>query len=127
MSNQGFTSETGLKGLSLVLSALVINFFIKLTVTHRHISWSWHSVTTIFYCSYIETNKLKQPASVAQLDVGQTGYQDVWGSTPPPPPPRSATLEIFSAVILALLLIQEGQLSVSGGRMCTVLFNCVED
>ena len=29
--------------------------------------------------------------------------------------------EIFSMVILSLPLIQEGQLSVSGERMCTVL------
>ena len=36
-------------------------------------------------------------------------------------------LEIFTAVILSLLLIQEGQLSVSGRRMCTVLVNCLED
>ena len=31
--------------------------------------------------------------------------------------------EIFSTVILALPLIQEGQLSVSGERMCTILVN----
>ena len=31
--------------------------------------------------------------------------------------------EIFSTVILSLPLIQEGQLSVSGERMCTVLVN----
>ena len=30
--------------------------------------------------------------------------------------------EIFSTVILSLPLIQEGQLSVSGERMCTILF-----
>ena len=30
-------------------------------------------------------------------------------------------------VILSLLLIQEGQLSVSGEIMCTVLVNCFED
>ena len=35
--------------------------------------------------------------------------------------------EIFSTVILSLLLIQEGQLSVSGKRMCTILVNCLED
>ena len=35
--------------------------------------------------------------------------------------------EIFSAVILSLPLIQEGQLSVSGGRMCTILVNRLED
>ena len=35
--------------------------------------------------------------------------------------------EIFSVVILSLPLIQEGQLSVSGKRMCTILVNCLED
>ena len=34
---------------------------------------------------------------------------------------------IFSTVILSLLLIQEGQLSVSGKRMCTILGNCLEE
>ena len=32
--------------------------------------------------------------------------------------------EIFSTVFLSLPLIQEGQLSVSGKRMCTILVNC---
>ena len=35
--------------------------------------------------------------------------------------------EIFSMVVLSLLLIQEGQLSVSGKRMCTILVNLLED
>ena len=35
--------------------------------------------------------------------------------------------EIFSTVILSLPLIQEGQLSVSGERMCTILVSRVED
>ena len=35
--------------------------------------------------------------------------------------------EIFSMVILSLLLIQEGQLSVSGEKMCTKLVNRLED
>ena len=35
--------------------------------------------------------------------------------------------EIFSKAILSLLLIQEGQLSVSGGRMRTILVNRLED
>ena len=49
------------------------------------------------------------------------------------PPPRSATFfrgdwswNIFY-VILSLPLIQEGQLSVSGERMCTILVNRLED
>ena len=58
-----------------------------------------------------------------------TGDQEVAGSTPP----RSVTFfveidhEIFSTVILSLPLIQEGQLSVSGERMCTILVNRLED
>ena len=35
--------------------------------------------------------------------------------------------EIFSMVILSLPLIQEGQLSVSGKRMCTILVKPLED
>ena len=35
--------------------------------------------------------------------------------------------EIFSMVILSLQLIQEGQLLVSGERMCTILVNRLED
>ena len=35
--------------------------------------------------------------------------------------------EIFSTVILSLPLIQEGQLSVFGERMSTILVNSVED
>ena len=35
--------------------------------------------------------------------------------------------EIFSTVILSLPLIQEGQLSVCGERMCTILVNRLED
>ena len=35
--------------------------------------------------------------------------------------------EIFSTVILSLPLIQEGQLLVSGKRMCTILVNHLED
>ena len=35
--------------------------------------------------------------------------------------------EIFSTVILSLPLIQEGQLSVPGERMCIILVNRLED
>ena len=48
-----------------------------------------------------------------------------------PPPDRQHSLrfdhEIFSTVILSLPLIQEGQLSVSVERLCTILVNCLED
>ena len=35
--------------------------------------------------------------------------------------------EIFCTVILSLPLIQEGQFSVSGERICTILVNHLED
>ena len=35
--------------------------------------------------------------------------------------------EIFSTVILSFPLIQEGQFSVSGEKMCTILVNRLED
>ena len=53
------------------------------------------------------------PASVAQLGR-QHSFMEI-------------DHEIFSTVILSLLLIQEGQLSVSGERMCTILVNRLED
>ena len=64
-------------------------------------------------------------ALVAQLDVSPIGDQKVAGSTQ-----HSLVKidhEIFSTAILSLLHIQEGELSVSGKRMCTTLFNCLED
>ena len=56
-------------------------------------------------------------ASVAQLNVHQACDQAVTGWTP----------ELFSTVILSLPLILEGQLSISGERICTILVNCLED
>ena len=70
-----------------------------------------------------------RPASVAQLDArptrpGGRGFDPRRG--------RQHSFveidhEIFSTVILSLPLIQEGQLSVSGERMCTILVNRLED
>ena len=57
---------------------------------------------------------------MAQLDACLTGDQEVTGS-------MEIDREIFSTVILSLPLIQEGQLSVSGERMCTILVNRLED
>ena len=60
------------------------------------------------------------PASVAQLDAPSD-----WR----PGGRRFVEIdhEIFSTVILSLPLIQEGQLSVFGERMCTILVNRLED
>ena len=71
-----------------------------------------------------------KPASVAQLDApsdwrpGGRGFKLRRG--------RQHSFveidhEIFSTVILSLQLIQEGQLSVSGERKCTILVNGLED
>ena len=73
---------------------------------------------------------LTGPASVAQLDAlsdwrpGSRGFNPRQG--------RQHSFmeidhEIFSMVILSLPQIQEGQLSVSGERMSTVLVNRLED
>ena len=64
---------------------------------------------------------------MAQLDARSTGDQEV--ATPARPATffRVIDYEIFSTVILSLPLIQEGQLSVSGERMCTILVNRLED
>ena len=67
------------------------------------------------------------PASVAQLDARPTGGR---GFDPRRGRQHSFVEidhEIFSTVILSLPLIQEGQLSVSGERMCTILVNRLED
>ena len=68
----------------------------------------------------------KQPALVAQLEwrPGGRGIDPRLGR-------QHSLVEIdhgiFSMVILSLPLIQEGQLSVSGKGMCTILVNRLED
>ena len=73
-------------------------------------------------CYYVTLYYYSRPASVAQLDAPSD-----WR-----PGGRQHSFveidhEIFSTVILSLPLIQEGQLSVSGERMCTILVNRLED
>ena len=70
-----------------------------------------------------------EPASVAQLDVGPTGDLEVEDLTPSNWQHFFSEIdyEIFSTVILSLLLIQEDQLSVSDERMYTILVNSLED
>ena len=64
---------------------------------------------------------------MAQFDVRPTGDQEVAGSTPGNILSWRFEHEIFSSVMLSLPLIQEGQLSVSGERMCTILINRLGD
>ena len=70
------------------------------------------------------------PASVAQLDAPADWRPGGRGFNPRRGLQHSFVEidhEIFSTVILSLPLIQEGQLSVSGERMCTILVNRLED
>ena len=70
------------------------------------------------------------PASVAQLDVQSDWRPGGRGFNPCQGWQHSLAeidREIFSMVILSLPLIQEGQLSFSGERMCTILVNHLED
>ena len=73
---------------------------------------------------------LLRPASVAQLDAPSDWRPGGRGFNPRRGRQHSFVEidhEIFSTVILSLPLIQEGQLSVSGERMCTILVNRLED
>ena len=73
---------------------------------------------------------LAVPVSVAELDAPSDWRPGGHGFNPRQGPQHSFVEidhEIFSTVILYLPLIQEGQLSVSGERMCTVLVNRLED
>ena len=70
------------------------------------------------------------PASVAQLDAQSDWIPGGRGFNPRRGRQHSfleIDHEIFSMVILSLPLIQEGQLSVSGEGMCTILVNRFED
>ena len=70
------------------------------------------------------------PASVAQLDAPSDWRSGGRGFYPRRGRQHSFVEidhEIFSTVILSLPLIQEGQLSVSGESMCTILVNRLED
>ena len=71
-----------------------------------------------------------QPASVAQLDAPSDWRPGGHWFNPRRGRQHSFVEidhEIFSTAILSLRLIQEGQLSVSGERMSTVLVNRLED
>ena len=73
---------------------------------------------------------LVSPASVAQLDAPSDWRPGGRGFNPRRGRQHSFVEidhEIFSTVILSLPLFQEGQLSVSGERMCTILVNRLEN
>ena len=82
------------------------------------------------YCVLNLLKQLTKPASVAQLDAPSDWRPGGRGFNPRRGRQHSFVEidhEIFSTVILSLPLIQEGQLSVSGERMCTILVNRLVD
>ena len=78
----------------------------------------------------ISAHKHRLPASVAHLDAPSIWRPGGRGFSPCRGRQHSFVEidhEVFSIVIFSLPLIQEGQLSVSGERMCTILVNHLED
>ena len=57
---------------------------------------------------------------ILQADFFFCQFQEVAGS-------KTAGAIFFCGIILSLPLIQEGQMSISGERMCTILVNRLED
>ena len=85
---------------------------------------------SLFNKSILKLQITQGPASVAQLDAPSDWRPGGHGFNPRRCRQHSfleIDHEIFSTVILSLPLIQEGQLSVSGERMCTILVNRLED
>ena len=78
---------------------------------------------------FFSRTKKASPTWVALLAAHLTDDQEVAGSTPA----RSAVffcgdlITKYFPVILSLPLIQKGQLSVSGKRICTIQVNHLED
>ena len=97
-------------------------------ILHMHkVSFSPLLSTDTFYCIQWF---FQLPASVAKLDAPSDWRPGGRGFNPRRGRQHSFVEidhEIFSTVILSLPLIQEGQLSVSGERMCTILVNRLED
>ena len=104
--------------------------------------WSIKNEIIFLYNLYIEVNDKMlwtqylrsyltyEPASVAQLDAPSDWRPGGRGFNPRRGRQHSFVEidhEIFSTVIVSLPLIQEGHLSVSGERMCTILVNRLED
>ena len=89
-----------------------------------------HKTSSLISLHNVSSLYLLVPASVAQLDAPSDWRPGGRGFNPRRGRQHSFVEidhEIFSTVILSLPLIQEGQLSVSGERMCTILVNRVED
>ena len=114
-------NETKQKQINNVVSL----FYVELNGMH-FVIWFLQGYMCILH-TYI---RVLVPASVAQWDTRLTGDQEAAGFDPRRTRQYSFVKidhEIFSTVILSLLLIQEGQLSISAENMCTRLVYGLED
>ena len=109
-------------------SRVVLNKKCRLQNWHfRYMELLQHCEEHVYIC-FVSLSY--QPASVAWLDAPSDWRPGGRGFSPRRGRQHSFVEidhEIFSTVILSLPLIQEGQLSVSGERMCTILVDCLED
>ena len=90
----------------------------------------WHAQLALKSLLFIYNPSVFGSASVAQLDAPSDSRSGGRGFNPRRGRQHSFVEidhEIFSIFILSLPLIQEGQLSVSGERMCTILVNRLKD
>ena len=89
--------------------------------------WLKLPISRTYFHSARDVQPLKfnciKPAAVAELDA-PSDWRPSRGFNPSF---VEIDCEIFSTVILSLPLIQEGQLSVCGERMCTRLVNRLEN
>ena len=102
-----------------------------MSIYTSHLSPNWLELS-ISRTNFLDPKDVRaiKPASVAQLDAPSDWRPGGRGLNPRRGRQHSFVEidhEIFSTVILSLPLIQEGQLSVSGERMCTILVNRLED
>ena len=90
-----------------------------------HFIYSWLSLSRLRLSQPLNSKSLGGSVGCASdWRPGGRGFDPCWG--------RQHSFveidhEIFSTVILSRPLVQEGQLSVSGERMCTILVNRLED
>ena len=111
------------------IESLRKNMDLRISTTTKGSVRTTHSLLYLLHQVLVSISCL-EPASVAQLDAPSDWKPGGRGFNPRRGRRHSFVEidhEIFSTVILSLPLIQEGQLSVSGERMCTILVNRLED
>ena len=122
---KGLNHETWYQPTKFAIMAIL-----KFVSTSNFISIHSLSIYKLSMIHFVHKVHFDVPASVAQLDAPSDWRPGGRGFNPRRGRQHSFVEidhEIFSTVILPLPLIQEGQLSVSGERMCTILVNRLED